>query len=135
MKMPRYIYSDDDNIGYTACPIMMMNTKARQANGLRWGEGFGQLGIDNSKNTSGSKKMACRPMMHLDDDGFGGTLLDVVSDNGDDYPFNSETNGEGANKIASIDPCHEPVNDWKTNSIDQKMNTFENGEYLKECGM
>ena len=130
MNMFRNTYSDDDNIGYNACPIMMMNTM--QANGLRWREGFGQLGLDNSKNTSGSKKMACRPMRHLDEDSLGGTMLDMVSDNGDDYPLNSEINGEGANKIASIDPYHVPVNDWETNSIDQKMNTFENGEYFKE---
>ena len=49
-------------------------------------EGFGRLRTDNSMNTNRSKKMAYRPM-DSNEDSFGPTILDMVSDIGDDYPM------------------------------------------------
>lgn len=55
-----------------------------QVNEFKMREGFGRLRTDNSMNTNRSKKMAYRPM-DSNEDSFGPTILDMVSDIGEDY--------------------------------------------------
>ena len=82
--MSRNISNVNMMIDHDTYPMRNMNSKMIEDNDLELQEDFGHRRFDNCMNISGSKKRAYQPM-HLNEDIFADTILDMVSENGDDF--------------------------------------------------